>query len=345
MAFNEFFASIGERPSKIVNPAPKSWVVENRTTNSFFLTKVDPLEILKIINNLKNKKSCGIDEIPPTLLKQCAEELALPLCLLINQSFDDGIFPDTLKISLVKPLHKKNSKTDPNNYRPIALLPTASKIFEKVMYDRVYKFCEKYDIFDATQHGFRKKMSTTLAVFNYIQETLNIINKKQYAVGLLLDMCKAYDKVKFNILLNKLYDIGIRGIAHKWFKSYLTNRYQYVQLEYYNYSTQEIENIRSEGRKLTASIPQGSVIGCLLFLIYVNDLPKNIAGKCVLFADDISLLTSCQTNSELENKLSPMLQSTVSWLDAHNLEINFNKTKIMLFHPEQKKTTKYQFRI
>lgn len=341
--FNNFFASIGENIIQSPGFVPRETSVMNPTENTMFLTPVDGYEVNKILKNLKNKNSHGIDELPPTLFRQCADELTLPFYKLINQSFEEGIFPNQLKKALIKPIHKKNAKTDPNNYRPIALLPTASKVFEKAMCSRVYSFCEKYKIFDDCQNGFRKNRSTTLAVYKYIQEALNIINNKQYAIGILLDMTKAYDKVQFKILLNKLYGIGIRGKAHDWFASYLKGREQLVEIEYYNKKTKETQLIRSDVRPIHASIPQGSVIGCLLFLIYINDLPKTIDGPCVLFADDISLLTSCQTNANLNEKLTTILNKTLNWMSEHNLEINFTKTKIITFHPWQKNRININF--
>lgn len=204
------------------------------------------------------------------------------------------------------------------------------------MCNRVYAFCEKYHVFNECQNGFRKNRSTVLAVYKYIQKALDIINEKKYAIGLLLDMTKAYDKVQFEILLNKLYSIGLRGNCYDWFVSYLKHREQIVEIENYNNSKNEIELIRSDSKQITASIPQGSVIGCFLFLVYVNDLPNNINEPCVLFADDISVLTSCENNINLNDKLNSILDSTINWMTEHNLEINFNKTKIISFHPRQK---------
>lgn len=334
--FNNFFASIGENTTQTPDCIQRETSVINPTENTMFLTPVDGYEVNQMLKNLKNKNSHGIDELPPTLFRQCADELTLPFYKLINQSFEEGTFPNKLKKALIKPIHKKNAKSDPSNYRPISLLPTASKVFERAMCDRVYLFCEKYKIFDDCQNGFRKNRSTTLAVYKYIQEALNIINNKQYAIGILLDMTKAYDKVQFKILLNKLYGIGIRGKAHDWFASYLKDREQLVEIEHYNQKTKEAQLIRSDVKSIHASIPQGSVIGCLLFLIYINDLPKTIDGPCVLFADDISILTSCQTNVNLNEKLKAILGKIINWMSDHNLEINFTKTKLIAFHPRQK---------
>lgn len=340
MPLTTFLHSVGEKTSDLTPSA----LIFNQLENSMFLNPVDHREVNKIIKSLKPKRSHGIDELPPILIKACADELTLPFCLLINQSFAEGVFPDLLKQSLIKPIHKKNKKSDPSNYRPIALLPTASKIIEKAMCDRVYKFCEKYKIFNSRQHGFRKKHSTILATYQYnIQEACNIINDHKYAIGLLLDLSKAYDTVQYSTLLNKLHGVGIRGIAYQWFKSYLCNRAQLVEIEYYNKNNKKIENIRSQNKTINASIPQGSVLGCVLFLLYINDLPTVIQDHCVMFADDISILTSTSDISNLTENLTRILDRIIDWMKVHNLHINFQKTKIIPFYPYQKAPIQFQF--
>lgn len=186
------------------------------------------------------------------------------------------------------------------------------------------------------QNGFREKHSTITAVYKYVQQILNTSNNQEYPVGILLDVSKAYDKVQHNILLNKLYDIGIRGLTHKWFQTYLKDRQQLVEIEYYDTKTNEIQKIRSQYKTINASIPQGSVVGCLLFLIYINDLPKIINDTCVLFADDISILTKCQNDLNLTEKLTYLFDSITDWMNDHNLQINFLKTKLMIYRPRQK---------
>ncbi|RVE47108.1 hypothetical protein evm_008292 [Chilo suppressalis] len=166
-------------------------------------------------------------------------------------------------------------------------LCTSSKIIETAMCRSLNSFCEKFKIFDESQFGFRKKRSTTMAVYHYIQKALEIINNKQYAIGILLDLSKAYERVSFKILLSKLYGIGVRGIAHNWFASYLSGRQQCVEVDKYDPITGGITNCRSEKCEMPNSIPQGTVLGCVLFLVIVNDLPKVIQNHCVAFADDV----------------------------------------------------------
>lgn len=146
-------------------------------------------------------------------------------------------------------------------------------------------------------------------------------------------MTKAYDKVSHKILLTKLYDIGIRGKAHGWFKSYLNNRKQYVEIEYYNNETREIGTMKSGTRCTNWSIPQGSVTGCILFIIYINELPNIINSPCILFADDVSLIFKCDNDNESINNIIQSFETVKNWLLSHNLEINLKKTKLIQFRP------------
>lgn len=333
--FNYFFSTVGA-PAKD-KPKPLGRPVQSTTENSIYIQLTDPVEVFNIIKKLKSKRSFGFDEIPPILVKECAKELISPLSFLINQSFSEGIVPDLLKTTIIKPLHKKGDRLNSNNYRPIALLPTFAKVYESAMYLRVYAFCEKFKVFNDQQNGFRKGRSTALAVFNYINYILDTINNKKHAIGILLDMTKAYDRVLHNVLIAKLNGIGIRGSVLSWFISYLSNREQYVDLEHQNHATGEISYTRSTKTILTQSIPQGSVLGCFMFLIYINDLPKSINIPCTLFADDISLVLPCNDDIELVQLLNSNLTKLTNWLNDHNLEINFSKTKLMQFRPHQKR--------
>lgn len=331
--FNDYFMSVGESSQR----RPCGRTPLKPALNSMYLQPVTEQEVYKLLKLLPNKFSSGVDEIPSALIKFCANELAAPLTILINQSFNGECFPEKLKVAKIKPLLKKGgNKNNIAHYRPIALLPAISKIFEKAMANRVYRFLEKFNLLNKNQYGFRKNRSTTHAVYKYVQEALSYINDKYYAVGILLDMTKAYDKVLHSILFSKLYGIGIRDKPFRWLQSYLGNRKQYVEINSHNNSNGGFESVCSTTRCINSSIPQGSVLGSILFLIYVNDLPDMLESLCVMFADDISLLFKCQNNSQSLNHVINNFDAVKSWLTDHNLEVNLKKTRIMQFRPYQR---------
>lgn len=336
--FNDYFISVGKPLHDVSEPRGRPAI--NPSLNSIFLQPVTEREVNTIIKNLPNKYTSGIDEIPPILLKMCCDELTSPMTLLLNQSFDECCFPDKLKIAVIKPILKKGGKRhNYTHYRPIALLPTFSKVYERCMADRIYSFLEKYHLLDENQFAFRKNCSTTLAVFNYIQNALECLKKKHYAVGLLLDMSKAYDRVSHPILLSKLHEIGIRGKAHSWMKSYLKDRQQIVQIDHLPENSTQLQKLQSEYQTINSSIPQGSVLGCILFLIYINDLPKITNHTCILFADDISLLFDYPPNCNSSSTIKETFNKVFEWMRDHNLELNANKTKAIQFRPHQKQPT------
>lgn len=213
------------------------------------------------------------------------------------------------------------------------------------MSNRLYSFLEKYKILNEYQYGFRKNRSTTLAIYKYVQQALNYLNEGYYSVGILLDMTKAYDRVQHKTLLQELYQCGIRGKAHEWIASYLSNRLQYVQIQNINNRTGEIVEYRSDPITVNSSIPQGSVLGCILFLIYINNLPKLINIPCVLFADDVSLLYRFKDANKSEVELKQLFIKIKDWLEKQNLLINYTKTKLIEFRPHQKSPLNVQLNI
>jgi hypothetical protein len=289
--------------------------------------------------SLKNTRASGFDEITTKTLKLCAKSICGPLSHIINLSFTGGIFPEELKISIVKPLFKKGDKSDPNNYRPITIVPILSKIFEKAISHRFNEFFTKYDILTPKQFGFRKGKSTTLACFNLIKSISESINQKTPIMALFLDLSKAFDFVDHEIVLNKLYSYGIRGIANDWIESYLGKRTQCTEIEkliQINYKNKSMvkEKFRSSYLVNGTGVPQGSILGPLLFLIAINDLPASIDQDCIIFADDTTLIIKSDIKdiSVFERTINKTLSDTVSWLKRNNLQINIAKTKAMQFH-------------
>ena len=237
-------------------------------------------------------------------------------------SFLTGIIPTELKIALVTPIFKANDKEFYSNYRPISVLPCFSKILEKLMYNRILKCLNKHKLLFHSQYGFREKHSTNLAIMELVTKITQAIENKEYTIGVFLDLSKAFDTVNHNILLHKLEHYGIRGVALDWFKNYLSNRIQVVK---YNSS-------RSDSLEIKCGVPQGSVLGPLLFLIYMNDI-----GKCsrllsfISFADDTNLFLSHRDAYTLSNTMNQELKNITTWLSTNKLSLNVNKTHFMIF--------------
>ena len=233
-----------------------------------------------------------------------------------------GNFPSKLKIANVLPLFKAEEPFQFNNYRPVSLLCILSKVFEKIMYNRLSDFITKLELLYEFQFGFRKKHSTYLAHLILLDKLTNSLDNGEKVIGIYLDFSKAFDTVNHDILLQKLYHYGIRGNAYEWFKSYLTGRVQYVT---YN-------RVQSSPKLITCGVPQGSILGLLLFLIYINDLP-NVCDNTMpfLFADDTNLFISGENSQKLYEAANNDLNAIAEWLKVNRLSLNVKKTHYMVF--------------
>ena len=247
-----------------------------------------------------------------------------PLAIIINKSLELGYFPNSLKKACVTPIFKEGDKTDINNYRPISVLPTFSKIYEKIVYKQLYEYLERNSYLDNNQYGFRANRSTSHAILNLLQYTYQNLDSSKIVFSLFLDFRKAFDSVNHKILLSKLKIYGIRGIALDWFCSYLSERSQYVF----------INGSRSSVKKIEYGVPQGSILGPLLFLIFINDITKSSKlFNYILYADD-STLSTCFSEDELgshSNLINEELKRVYKWLCANKIAINETKTKYMIF--------------
>ena len=222
-----------------------------------FLDAITENEVATEIGQLDVNKSGGYDEISPKVVKGVSKHMVKPLTHIYNQSFVTGIVPSELKKAVVTPIFKSNDKESFSNYRPISVLPRFSKILEKLMYKRVVKFLDKHSVLSENQYGFRKKRSTNLAIMELITKISKAIDDKEYTMGVFLDLSKAFDTVNHNILLYKLEHFGIRGVVLEWFKNYLSNRKQIVK---YKLTV-------SNGLTMKCGVPQGSVLGPLVFYL------------------------------------------------------------------------------
>lgn len=329
--FNNYFIDITNQSKKRTNNDKYNPNSIPMNLTSIYLGSCDESEILKIILSLKNSKSSGYDGISTKIVKYCALYLCKPISHIVNLSFSQGKFPEALKLSIIKPLFKKDDCTIINNFRPVAVPSTYSKIIEKAMYRRLLNFVTKHRILNQNQFGFRKNSSTTLACFKLIKDVTESLNCKVPIVSVYLDMSKAFDFVDHNILLNKLYRYGIRGVAFDWIKSYLQDRKQCTEIQKIDTNNLQLCTYTSSPKNNNFGVPQGSILGPLLFLTYINDLPNCLDHTCIMFADDITLIVKCNNLNSFNDDINNALSKIYEWLLANNLNINYKKTNIMQF--------------
>ena len=298
------------------------------TPDSIVMYPCDVPEVCAVINKFNIHKGTGPNSIPPLFLQHMLSELAVPLSTIANICFATGIHPDKLKIAKITPIYKKGSKLLTCNYRPISLLSNINKLFEKLVFSRVFTFLNNHNTFYKHQYGFRPKHSTNHTLINITETIRDALDKSNFACGVFIDFQKAFDTVNHNILLDKLCHYGIRGPPLDWFRSYLSNRKQFVSI------------LGFDSKKLIIKhgVPQGSVLGPLLFLIYINDLHRSIAHSTTYkFADDTNLLVIDNNIKSLESKINSDLKGLFKWLLANKISLNTAKTELVIFRKPSSK--------
>ena len=337
-SFNEFFSSAGESLAKqqTYNPSELKEYLRslNQHDTSMFLAPTTTHEILALIKNLPNKRSSRYDNISNLLLKSLAVHISVPLEIIFNKSIEEEVFPENMKKADIIPLYKSKDKHECSNYRPISLLITLSKLLEKIVYKRVYQFLETTGQIFPSQYGFRTSHSCENALFfafNYCTELLSTIIKGKelgmYTVSLFLDLSKTFDSLEHEIMLKKLESYGICGNVLQWFRSYLSERQ--IRNKCHISSSGQIEY--SEYMPINYETPQGSCLGPLLFLIFTNDLHKQLHCSSILFADDTTLYKTHRNLVYLQCCVQDDMNRIMDYFRINQLTLNLNKIVCVLF--------------
>ena len=323
--FNEFFTTIAQKIADEIIPTDKPPDYSPTSPDDvIFSLKNNPVthsEVFEAINMLQKKKTADMFGVSIFFIAKFALTLSKPLRHIFNLSFSHGVVPQQFKIAKVIPIHKSGPKDSMDNYRPISLLCSFSKILEKIMFNRLSLFLENNNLLSPQQFGFRKSHSTIHPLTLFINQISNALNDKNHAIAIFCDIKKAFDTVQHSILLKKLFNIGIRGTELLWFQDYLCSRKQFVN----------INGVNSYLMKIICGVPQGSILGPILFLIYINDLPLCSSLYTSLFADDTKLVAIGPDLPLLIQHVNNEFQKINYFFRSLKLSLHPSKTKVMIF--------------
>ena len=324
--FNDYFSNIGAKTVQSVDQSNSDFKKYlSSQQNSFYLNPMGPFMVMQILDQLKDKKTKDINDISIFFLKKIAFYIAEPLAHIYDLAIFDGIYPEAFKTSKTIPVYKRSGNRNcTNNYRPITIVNCFSKILEKYMADCIMNFLIEHNLLSEFQFGFVEGKNTFGCLFDIIGKISENSSNGLYSSMILLDISKAFDTCSHEIILEKLFSYGIRGRPLNLIRTFLLNRKQKVKVGEFWSACDKIINI---------GVPQGSVIGVLLFLIYINDLPTATTLYTCCYADDTDALASASSLQELEYQTNQGLTELMEWFKSNRLILNLKKTNLLVFSP------------
>jgi hypothetical protein len=338
-AFNNYYINITTQLNHKNSDGKKALMLLNNLKRDdiepMVTIPVSEAEVRSIIKSIRSKETSGYDGISSKILKQCASTIIKPLTYICNLSLISGTFPERCKLAIVRPIYKKGNHTEMNNYRPVSLLPTVSKVLERATLSRLLQHFDSNKLLTSSEFGFQKKVCIEDAIFSLLDRIITPLYHRKCMGGICCDLTKAFDCVNHDTLLNKLQYYGVIGNCFSWFKSHLANRKQKVCISA-NILNQETS---SSWKKIISGVPQGSILGPFLFVIYLNDLPYGFQqeSKPVIYADDVSVILTASNETELKTQFSQTLDYMIEWFSVNGLSLNMDKTNIMKFSPSNRK--------
>lgn len=325
---NEFNAHFTNIANHLISSLPKSNIspiqymshISTPSNLSFSFQTVTHNIVRDTINSLKNSSGRDIYDINVSLIKELKDVIISPLTKVINCCINSSTFPDALKLAKVVPIHKNGDIDNVNNYRPISLLPIFSKIVEKILCQQMISYLETNNLFNNSQFGYRSRKSTTAAILEFLRIVTEGIENNEYCYASFIDLSKAFDCICHAILIDKLRFYKFCDKSCSLIRSYLSNRLQIVS----------VRNNKSNPESLTYGVPQGSILGPLLFLIYINDFPSSISETSILFADDTNIISKSSNLDQLLDKMRTILNDAQLWFESNKLCMNDEKTQNLL---------------